>query len=245
MLLLWRGTGCARSICVIFWELTVLDNRDYEIPEEQPEQEVNTSETVAAKEKPWQKTMLEYLRDLSILLSVAAIVLLLCFRVVIVEGDSMKNTLKDGDYLLLLSSTFYHNPQYGDVIVASKDDFKSGEPIVKRVIATEGQWVDIRDGVVYISNDGMKTWEPLDEAYINTTTSLNQGVTYMQFPVYVEENCLFVMGDNRNVSLDSRSTSIGLIDKREVVGKVIFLFLPGADEELGEQRDFGRIGAVD
>jgi signal peptidase I len=66
----------------------------------------------------------------------------------------------------------------------------------------------------------------------------------MTFPLYVEEGCLFVMGDNRNGSKDSRDPEIGLVDKREVLGKVIFLFLPGTNK--GEYpQDFGRIGVID
>ena len=195
------------------------------------------------------KNLLLYLHDLSYLLVGILIILLLCFRVVVVSGSSMKNTLIDGDYLLLLSNTFYKNPQYGDIIVASKQSFDDGKSIIKRVIATEGQWVDIdfERGVVLISDDGMNTWRELDEPYTYTPTNVKEG---MQFPLYVEEGCLFVMGDNRNGSRDSRSPDIGLIDKREVMGKVIFLVLPGTNgtDAYGqplEERDFGRIGVVD
>jgi signal peptidase I len=226
-----------------------LNNKDYEAWEERLE-ENQEPESKEQKSKPsWQKTVLLYLHDMVYLLAIAIVALLLCFRVVVVSGTSMNTTLLDGDYLLLLSNTFYHNPQYGDIIVAAKDSFKDGEPIVKRVIATEGQWVDIdfEKGVVFVSDDGMTTWRQLDEPYTNTPTNVQEGV---QFPLYVEEGCLFVMGDNRNGSRDSRSPDIGLVDKREVLGKVIFLFLPGTNGtdssgQPNEERDFGRIGVVD
>ncbi len=197
----------------------------------------------------WQKQVLLYLHDLVYLLAGVILALLLCFRVAVVSGTSMNHTLLDGDYLLLLGNVLYQEPQYGDVIVASKESFDQGAPIVKRVVATEGQWVDIdfKRGVVKISDDGMQSWRELVEPYTNTPTNVQEGVT---FPLKVEEGCLFVMGDNRNGSKDSRSPEIGLIDKREVLGKVIFLFLPGTNgtDSAGnpnEPRDFGRIGAVD
>ena len=184
----------------------------------------------------WQKQVLSYLHDLVYLLAAVMLIFLLCFRVVVVSGTSMNNTLLNGDYLLLLGNTFYHNPSYGDIIVASKDSFDNGAPIVKRVIATEGQKVDIdfHAGIVYVDD------KPLDEPYTLTPTSHYEGVN---FPLIVEEGCLFVMGDNRNDSKDSRHPSIGLIDRREVLGKVIFLFLPGTN--YGEyERSFDRVGVV-
>lgn len=196
---------------------------------QQPEQE---------KRKPnqWRMAVLTYLHDLVSLLAGVVLIFLLLFRVVVVSGTSMNNTLYDGDYLLLLSSTFYQAPQRGDVIVASKESFDNGAPIVKRVIATEGQVVniDFANGIVYV--DGVA----LEESYITTPTKTPEGVT---FPLTVDEGCLFVLGDNRGVSKDSRHPEIGQIDKREVLGKVFFLFYPGTNHNT-EPLDFGRIGVV-
>jgi len=164
------------------------------------------------------------------------LVLLLLFRVVIVSGASMNNTLIDGDYILLLGNILYQSPQQGDIIVASKDSFKGGEPIIKRVIATEGQQVDIDfdAGIVYV--DGIA----LDEPYTLTPTNLEEG---MQFPLIVEEGCVFAMGDNRNKSKDSRSPEIGQIDIREILGKGIVLMLPGSEGGMVKP-DFSRIGVI-
>ena len=153
----------------------------------------------------------------------------------VVSGSSMYDTLVNGDYLLLISNVFYQEPKAGDVIVASKSTFDNGAPIVKRVIATEGQEVDIdfSRGIVYV--DGVA----LDEPYIYSPTTTFEGVV---FPVKVEPGCIFVMGDNRMDSKDSRDPEIGLIDTRQVMGRVLFLFLPGVDH--GGNRDFGRIGVV-
>ena len=189
------------------------------------------------KEKvPPIKTAAAYLHDLSYLLATVILVFLLLFRIAVVDGNSMYDTLVDGDYLLLLGNLFYQDPKAGDVIVASKQSFADGAPIVKRIIATEGQTVDIdfASGTVYV--DGTA----LNEPYIYSPTTVPEGT---QFPLTVDEGCYFVMGDNRGVSKDSRSTEIGLIDRREILGKVIFLFLPGTNK--GEDsRDFSRIGVV-
>ena len=183
-----------------------------------------------------RNTLLLYLHDLVTLLAGILLVLLLLFRIVVVSGPSMNSTLLDGDYLLLLSNNLYPNPKHGDIIVASKDDFKNGEPIIKRVIATEGQTVDIDflAGVVYV--DGVA----LQEDYTLTPTNLAEGI---EFPIVVDEGCLFVMGDNRNESKDSRNPEIGLVDKREVLGKAIFLLIPGTDGGT-VQPQYSRIGVI-
>ena len=174
-----------------------------------------------------------YLHDLSYLVAAMMILFLVFFRVVVVSGPSMNNTLINGDYLLLVSSTLYSEPKQGDIIVASKDSFEDGIPIVKRVIATEGQTVDIIDGVVYV--DGIA----LDEPYAMGITRQNGGTV---FPLTVEEGYIFVMGDNREVSMDSRNPLVGLLDRREILGKAFFLFLPG--ENYANIRDFTRIGGL-
>lgn len=186
--------------------------------------------------KQWQKTVLSYLHDLVFGLVGILLVFMFLFRMVVVSGPSMMQTLQDGDRLILLSNVLYTNPKCGDIVVASKDSFKDGEPIIKRVIATEGQTVDIdfEQGVVYV--DGAA----LDEPYTNTPTNLFEGTS---FPLTVMEGCVFVLGDNRNDSLDSRSIQIGQIDKRELLGKVIFLAIPGTNENSGK-RDFNRIGVL-
>ncbi len=183
-----------------------------------------------------QKGIVSYLHDLVFGLAAVLLIFMLFLRVVIVSGPSMMDTLHDGDSLILLSNVFYTKPKYGDIIVASKASFKNGEPIIKRVIATEGQTVDIdfEAGIVYV--DGQALHEP----YIYTPTNLKEGTV---FPLTVSDGCVFVMGDNRNDSLDSRSTEIGLIDRREILGRVLFLALPGKDP-FTQKRDFSRIGAL-
>ncbi len=211
----------------------ILLEAEMDIEPEEPKQEPQE------KENRW-KTILQSIHDL-VYLGAILIVLTLLFRVVVVSGTSMTNTLQNGDYLLVLSNVFYHEPKQGDIIVASKQSFDNGAPIIKRVIATEGQWVDInfQKGIVYVGNtkDDMK---PLTEPYVKTPTNYQEG---MQFPLQVEEGCIFVLGDNRNGSKDSRDPVIGLIDEREVLGKAFFLFIPGETEGT-KNRDFSRFGVV-
>ena len=186
----------------------------------------------------WQQGMLLYLHDLIYMLSVIMIVFLLLFRMVVVSGPSMYSTLWDGDWLLVLSNAFYHNPEKGDIIIASKESYNHGEPIVKRVIATEGQKVDIdfEAGIVYVND------QPLKEDYTYTMTNIEEG---MEFPLIVSEGCVFAMGDNRNRSRDSRYPDMGLIDKREILGKAIYLIYPGVVEApYCGPRDYDRLGLL-
>ena len=186
----------------------------------------------------WQKDVLLYIHDLIGMLAVIMLVFLLLFRMVIVSGSSMYSTLWDGDWILLISGTFYFEPEYGDIIVACKDSFNDGEPIIKRIIATEGQMVDIdfEAGIVYV--DGIA----LDEPYAYTSTNYPEGMT---FPLTVEEGCVFALGDNRNNSRDSRDPDIGHIDRREILGKAVFLVFPGTGEGENEApRDYSRIGVL-
>lgn len=185
----------------------------------------------------WQQNVALYLHDVVFMLAAVMAVLMLFLRIIVVDGPSMEHTLLNGDYMLLISNVFYKEPARGDVVVVSKQAYDDGKPIVKRVIATEGQTVDIdfEEGIVYV--DGVA----LDEPYTKTGTNLKEGNT---FPQVVEAGKVFVMGDNRNNSKDSRSPQIGQVDKREVLGKVAFILFPGTGMKGSEPRDFSRVGAV-
>jgi len=180
--------------------------------------------------------VLGYLRDIVYLLAAVMLVFSFFVRFIIVSGDSMYSTLVDGDYLVLLNSHFCGELEQGDIVVAGMERFRNGEAIVKRVIATEGQVVDIdfEEGVVYV--DGIA----LDEPYTFTATNLSSG---MVFPLVVEDDHLFLMGDNRNGSLDSRDPSIGQVDRREILGKAVFLLFPGTDGGAIPP-DLSRIGGL-
>ncbi|MBO5891426.1 MAG: signal peptidase I [Oscillospiraceae bacterium] len=201
---------------------------------------VTESENQKPKRRAARKgsTLLLYLHDIIYLLAAIMVLLLVFFRIVVVSGSSMKNTLVDGDYLLLLSNVFYREPKQGDIVVISKDSFDNGAPIVKRVIATEGQFVRFLEGKVYVGDSpDLENMQLLEEPYVSSPMLDTDGV------VKVQEGYIFVMGDNRSGSKDSRDPVIGQIDKREVLGKVIFLMLPGTDKGH-EAPDYSRIGAV-
>ncbi len=153
-------------------------------------------------------------------------------RVVRVDGSSMYKTLHNND--LVITSQLFYTPQVGDIIVFRTEETRE-EPLVKRVIAKAGQTVDIDfdEGVVYV--DG----KALDEPYVNTPTNIRENFTG---EVTVPEGCLFVMGDNRNASRDSRSYSVGFVDERQIVGKVVLLLVPGSNEN--EKADWKRFGSV-
>ena len=189
----------------------------------------------ASQKKEEGRDLYEWVQAL--VCSVLAVVLLFTFvvRLIGVDGHSMVPTLQDGDRLLVLNSLWDDDYQYGDIVVLRKDTFME-EPIVKRVIATEGQTVDIdfAAGNVYV--DG----ELLEEDYINEPTYVEEGT---EFPLTVPEGSIFVMGDNRNHSSDSRSSDLGTVDTRYVIGRAVFLLFPGADEDTAT-RDFGRIGPI-
>ena len=195
--------------------------------------------TVSEKDKEsrsWQQNVLLYVHDLMYMLLIVMLLFLVAFRVIVVNQSSMFSTLWDGDYLLLVSNLFSGEPKQGDIVVISKQAYENGKPIVKRVIATEGQTVDIdfESGIVYV--DGTV----LEEPYLNQKTCNDEGTV---FPLTVADNCVFVMGDNRAVSLDSRSPQIGQIDRREVLGKALFLMIPGTHRGQYPP-DYSRIGTV-
>lgn len=157
------------------------------------------------------------LSDVAACLIFVTLLFVFAIRLVGVVGNSMYPTLHDGDKLTLLSN-FLYEPEAGDIVVLRAVNFDD-EPIVKRVIADEGQTVDINFETGEVRVDGIL----LDEPYINTPTTRYEG---MDFPLTVPENCIFVMGDNRDHSTDSRHPNIGCIDKRYVLGKAMRIILP-------------------
>lgn len=164
----------------------------------------------------------------SAVLTVVAVVLIFTFvaRTSVVSGSSMVPTLENGEMLLISRLGFAAEP--GDVIVLTSPAYEEGiKPLVKRIIAREGQSVNIDfvEGVVYVNG------EPLEEPYVNSPTNRSFDV---KFPVTVPEGKIFVMGDNRNGSLDSRSTDVGFVDERFVMGKVWLRVFP-----------FGKLGNID
>lgn len=146
-------------------------------------------------------------------------------RVIGVDGNSMYPTLHHGDMLLLQSAGY--EPRQGDVVVLTKAFDNVTDPIVKRVIAVGGQHVEIDYAAGAVTVDG----EALDEPYINEAMTVPPYEALSS--VTVPEGSIFVMGDNRNHSSDSRYVQLGVIDERYVLGRALFILLP-----------FGHFGAI-
>lgn len=153
------------------------------------------------------------------------VVFMLFFRVVAVDGDSMVPTLHDSDRLLV--NAFNYIPEQGDIVVIGATD-KSEETLVKRIIATENQVVDVDYETGKVMVDG----EELQEDYVTDMTISDDNE--ISYPYTVPENCVFVMGDNRNESKDSRNKGIQAIDEFRIVGKVIIRLYPFSDMKIYE-----------
>ena len=181
------------------------------------EQENQNPAVAGIAEMPRQAAY-DWLESLVTAIVVCILIFTFLFRIVNVDGSSMVPTLRDRDKLIITRMFGLVDYEYGDIVVLTKRSF--GETsIVKRVIATEGQTIDIDfdRGVVYV--DG----EALDEPYIAEPTERRLNFVG---PVTVPEGCVFCMGDNRNASTDSRSDRIGMIDTRCILGKLVLRIWP-------------------
>lgn len=148
------------------------------------------------------------------------------FRVVGVRGASMEDTLHQGDWLITVQKEKYVT---GDIVVVTQPNYFN-EPLIKRVIATGGQTIDIDYELSAIYIDG----ELLDEPYIKEQL-MDREYSNLTFPYTVKEGFLFVMGDNRNNSTDSRSPLVGPIDERYVLGKATYRLLnTGESIKIGD-----------
>ncbi len=189
------------------------------------------SEEVAEEpKKSFTKEVLEWLEIFVFAIVAVIAIFTLFFRIATIDGASMNNTLLHGQKVII--SDFNYTPKQGDIIVISRNIENSVEakssadtPIIKRVIATGGQTVniDFSTGTVYVDD------VPLKENYISSPTTNSYDV---EFPKYVPEGYVFVLGDNRRVSLDSRSSQIGedgLVDERYILGKAYYRILPISD----------------
>lgn len=158
----------------------------------------------------------EWVESIAISVTTLIFIFVFIFRIVGISGSSMENTLHSDDRVII--SSLFYAPERGDIVVINQPN-EFNEPIIKRIIAMENQKVDINFETGEVSVDG----KILDEPYISTPTTVNEGIS---FPITVPEGKVFVMGDNRQNSIDSRSEAIGLIDTRYILGKAIFRIFP-------------------
>lgn len=163
-----------------------------------------------------KKEIFDWLEAIIFSLVVVVLIFTFLFRVVGVEGESMLPTLNNGDRVLI--SNLFYNPKPLDIIVLT-DQTESNKPIIKRIIAVEGQTVDIDFNTGEVKVDG----SVLDEPYIFSQTKVEGDV---KFPVKVPEDKVFVLGDNRNNSLDSRYEEVGLASENDILGRAFFRIYP-------------------
>ena len=190
----------------------------------------NSTEKQSDKKTPLIHSVYDFLELLVISICIVFIIFTFSVRLCRVNGPSMENTLYNGE--MLLTSDLFYTPTAGDVIVfhqTSEVNPKYNELIVKRIIATEGQFVKVVSDGVYVSDDDIfDESDRLDEsqyAYMDIGYMLNY-YSALDKVFEVPEGCLFVMGDNRNHSADSRDPDISFVDTRRVVGKVVLRLTP-------------------
>ncbi len=181
------------------------------------ESEKKKTEEEVPKELALRRDLYDWIQSLMVALIICILLFLLVIRVIDVSGSSMFPTLVDGDKMLV--SNLFFTPSQGDIVVFKTDNYDPDKALVKRVIATEGQEIsiDFDRGVVYINGS------PVQEDYIAELTK-----TKLDFigPQTVPEGCVFVMGDNRNASTDSRKKEIGMVDNRMILGRAYYVIFP-------------------
>ena len=177
----------------------------------------------------------EWLDTIVVAVIVVVFIFTVVFRAATIVGNSMQNTFFEGERVII--TRLFYEPKQGDVVVVSRNVDNSTdregyqEPIIKRVIATGGMYVDIdfTTGNVYVGY-AQSNMELLYEPYIKAPTYQRGDV---EFPLYVPEGKVFLLGDNRGDSLDSRFEAIGLVDEENILGKAVFRIYP-----------FKKIGAI-
>ena len=185
-----------------------------------------TPEIIKASKVRKKRIAEEIFEIVEILASAFLTVILLftfMFRMVTVEGPSMQETLHAKDNLVI--SHLFYTPKQNDIVVIQVPNSAFTAPIIKRVIATEGQTVYFNVETWTVEVDGV----PIDEPYVNREPGAimnNDSISLSDLPIRVEPGKIFVMGDNRNKSSDSRSSLIGQVDTRNVVGRVMMRIFP-------------------
>jgi signal peptidase I len=192
---------------------------------------IEAAEAGDKKSRAERMELYDWLQCLVTAVICAILIFVFIGRMTDIIGSSMLKTLQDKDNVVI--SNMFYTPKYGDIVIIKTDAFE--DSLVKRVIATAGQTIDIDFTTGAVSIDG----KVIQENYINTPTNAPEDFAG---PLTVPPGYVFVMGDNRNESLDSRSKAVWLVDTRQILGKVLFVLIPGRNED--GTRSWGRFGSV-
>lgn len=193
-------------------ELSIASGPDLLQQAEEPEQPEVEEEELTLKQE-----IFEWVKAIAISFAVVFLIFGVLIRVVTVDGNSMNPTLHNNDRLVI--SKLFYTPKQGDIVVLSKES-GLGKALIKRVIATGGQTLDIsEDGTVTIN--GL----PLDEPYIKEKIAADMHGQH-DYPVTVPSGYVFVMGDNRNDSTDSRFAVLSFVDEKYIMGRVLLRLYP-------------------
>ena len=199
-----------------------------EAPEDGTASEVNEEESGEKSAAPTSPVIVRGMIEIVSIVASSIITIMLLFtfvfRIVGVVGQSMEQTLHDGDWLLVTSHIY--EPHRGDIVIVTQPNGFGDEPIVKRIIAVGGDTLNINFRTAEVTVNG----KVLKETYLNTPTVDDEFA--WEYPIRIPEGKVFVMGDNRQHSTDSRSSLVGMIDERYILGQVKFRFSPITDIKL-------------
>lgn len=199
-----------------------MENNGFFVDESVAENISDKKETFSFKQEvfDWLEVIITAIITVVILFS-------LFFRIATIDGPSMENTLFTNDKVVI--TNLFYKPKRGDIVVISRNvdnsveaEARSDKPIIKRIIALEGETVDIDFSTGEVSVDGKK----LNEPYTKTPTNRKYDI---DFPVVVPNGCVFVLGDNRNESFDSRARQIGkdgMINEKYILGHAVLKVFP-------------------
>lgn len=221
------------KLSIRFGVVGIKDNKDMLNDDVQDEKDKKEAvEKVEVQNEPQGETItigkrlafeiFEWVEIFTIALATVVLMFTFLMKIVTVDGTSMDKTLHESDFLTV--SNLFYTPKQGDIVVLQVPELGDHAPLIKRVIATEGQVVDINFDTWEVSVDGVV----IDEPYVNYVAgqSMYHGTSTQTYPLTIEKGKVFVLGDNRQVSKDSRDAVIQQVDVKNVFGRVLIRIFP-------------------